>query len=129
VGDPGFPYADGDGSGIGASAWLQRQTRADAAASARASTTAREASAASAAARQARRRRGRRKQEGDAVEYMDLDVAPEWESGASDSGAGPRGFTGAVSRAGTTPVGLTAVSGDGARAPMLPSTWNPDENR
>jgi len=64
---------------------------------------------------------------------MDLGVAPEWESGASDSGAGPMGFTGAVSRAGTPPVGLTAVPsdefGEGARAPMMPSTWNPDENR
>lgn len=129
VGDPGFPYAVGDGSGIGASAWLQRQTRVDAAASARVSTIVREASAAAAADRQARRRRGRRKQEGDAVEYMDLDVTPEWESSASDSGAGPVGFTGAVSRAGTNPVGLTAARsdefGDGARAPMLPSTWNP----
>jgi PPE-repeat protein len=129
VADPGFPYAVGDGSGIGASAWLQRQTRADAAASARVSTPAREAAAAAAAARQARRRRGRRKQEGDAVEYMDLDVTPEWESSASDSGAGPMGFTGAVSSAGARPAGLTAVSGDGARAPMLPSTWSPDEKR
>jgi hypothetical protein len=64
---------------------------------------------------------------------MDLDVAPEWESGVSDSGAGPMGFTGAVSRAGATPAGLTVATrdefGDGARAPMLPSTWNPDEKR
>lgn len=61
---------------------------------------------------------------------MDLDVSPEWESGASESGAGPMGFTGAVSRTGTTPAGLAAARsdefGDGARAPMLPSTWNPD---
>ncbi|SHW03453.1 PPE family protein [Mycobacteroides abscessus subsp. abscessus] len=64
---------------------------------------------------------------------MDLDVSPEWESGASGSGAGPMGFTGAVSRTGTTPVGLTTTRsdefGDGARAPMLPSTWSPDDDR
>lgn len=139
IGDPGFPYAVGDGPGMGASAWLQRQARVDASASARTSSTAQAASAATAAARQ--RRRDRSKQR--AGEYMDLDVTPEWESGsdpddassaqASSSGAGPTGFTGAVSRAGATPAGLTALAGDdfgeGPRAPMIPGTWHPGENR
>jgi len=72
---------------------------------------------------------------------MDLDVTPEWDSGpdpdddasaarASNHGAGPMGFTGAVSRSGATPTGLTTLApdqfSDGARAPMLPGTWNPD---
>lgn len=139
IGDPGFPYAVGDGPGMGASAWLQRQARLDTGASARTSATAQAASVATAAARQ--RRRDRSKQE--AGEYMDLDVTPEWESGpgpddassarASSSGAGPMGFTGAVSRAGATPAGLTALAdddfGEGPRAPMIPGTWHPGENR
>ncbi len=141
IGDPGFPYAVGDGQGMGTSAWLPRQARVDAGASVRTSATAQAASAATAAAWQARRRRDRSRQE--AGEYMDLDVTPEWESGpdpddassvrASSSGAGPMGFTGALSRADARPMGLTAVAGgefgDGARAPMLPSTWSPDGNR
>ncbi|WP_418002153.1 PPE family protein [Mycobacterium sp. PDNC021] len=141
IGDPGVPYAVGDGSGVGATTWLQRQARADTGASARVSTTAQAASGAAAAARQARRRRGRSKQEGRAVEYMDLDVTPEWDSGpvpddeassvrASNHGADPVGFTGAVSRSGATPAGLTALApdqfSDGTRAPMLPGTWNPE---
>jgi PPE-repeat protein len=75
---------------------------------------------------------------------MDLDVTPEWDFGpdsageasavqASSSGAGPMGFTGAGSKRGATPAGLTALVrdglGEGPRAPMMPSTWNPDEDR
>ncbi|MUL44785.1 PPE family protein [Mycobacterium sp. CBMA293] len=140
--DPGFPYAIADGPGIGESAWLHGQTRVTADASARVNATAQAASAARAATRQARRRRDRRRQEGRAVEYMDLEVVPDWDAAAdsaadatsaraSSTGAGPMGFTGTVPRAGAAAVGLTELARDeftdGVRAPMMPSTWNPDE--
>jgi len=131
--DPGFsfPYAIGDGPGIGAAVWLPRQTRADAGTSARASATARSDSAAS-AARRSRSRRDRRKQEGDAVEYLDLEVAPVWESAASvqaaGRGAGPIGFAGAVPDAEVTAMGMRVLArddlNDAVRTPLLPGTWN-----
>jgi len=130
--DPGFsfPYAIGDGPGIGAAASLQRHARADAGASARASATARSGSA----ARRSRGRRGRSKQEGDAVEYLDLEVTPVWDAAvsvqASGRGAGPTGFAGAAPEADVAATGMRMLARDNlneaVRAPLLPGTWNSD---
>ncbi|ORB49823.1 hypothetical protein BST43_22725 [Mycobacteroides saopaulense] len=138
-GDPGFsfPYAVGGGPRLGAATALASQARTGASASARASTREQSATATTAAARQARRRRDRSKQEGRAVEYMDMDAAPTPGSQASTGvrasgrGAGPIGFTGTASRTGLAATGLATLSrdddfGEGARAPMIPNTWDPD---
>lgn len=95
------------------------------------------AAAAAAPARGSAQQRARRRRRvvlrdyGD--EYADMngaDVGPDPVSaatGASERGAAPLGFTGAVSRAeDVRPGGLATVAGDfgnGARAPMLPQTW------
>jgi len=127
-----FPYAVGDGPGMGASAWLQRRSPAHAGASARASASAQSASGAGAAGQT--RRRARRRQKDPAVEYMDLDVVPDWDAGtassvsASGRGAGPIGFAGAGSAAGPPPEGMRMRDPDElsetGRAPMLPGSWN-----
>lgn len=134
--DPGFsfPYAIGAGPGLGVAGWLPRQARADAGASARASTALRPNSAAS-TARRLRSRRERRKQEGDAVEYLDVDVAPVWDAAASVAasgrGTGPIGFAGAAPDAAGTATGMRVLARDGlndaVRTPLLPGTWNSDD--
>ncbi|MBA0048025.1 PPE domain-containing protein [Mycobacteroides sp. LB1] len=139
VGDPGFsfPYAVGGGPRIGAGSVIGSHARTRASSAARTSASEQAATAATAAARQTRRRRDRAKQKDHAFEYMDLDATPASDSGAgSDStsashrGAGPMGFTGTSSRTATTATGLTTLGRDefsnGARAPMIPNTWNPD---
>lgn len=138
-GDPGFsfPYAVGGGPRLGAAVVLARQARTGASASARSSAREQAHTAATAAARQARRRRDRSKQEGRAVEYMDMDAVPAPSSYAStdvmasDRGAGPIGFTGTASKTGLAATGLATLGRDndfseGARAPMIPNTWYPD---
>ncbi|WP_272868832.1 PPE family protein [Mycobacteroides salmoniphilum] len=138
VGDPGFsfPYAVGGGPRIGAGLALASQVHTRASAAGRNSASERVATAATAAARQARRRRDRSKQEGRAVEYMDMDATPAPDRGgpsttASHRGAGPMGFSGTASRKDTAAAGLATLSTDddfseGARAPMIPNTWDPD---
>lgn len=137
VGDPGFsfPYAVGGGPRIGTGLTLASQFHTRVNAAARNSASERAATAATAAARQARRRRDRSKQEGRAVEYMDMDATVASDRGeswatASHRGAGPMGFTGTASRKDTAAAGLATLSqddfSDGARAPMIPNTWDPD---
>ncbi|QCH22449.1 PPE family protein [Mycobacteroides salmoniphilum] len=137
VGDPGFsfPYAVGGGPRIGAGLALASQAHTRANAVARNSASERAATAATAAARQARRRRDRSKQERRAVEYMDMDATVTFDrdepsATASHRGAGPMGFTGTASRKDTAAAGLATFGrsddcGEGARAPMIPNTWDP----
>jgi PPE-repeat protein len=138
VGDPGFsfPYAVGGGPRVGAGLALASRVHTRATAAARNSVSERAATAATAAARQARRRRDRSKQEGRAVEYMDMGAAValdrnEPSATASHRGAGPMGFTGTASRQDTAAAGLARLGrsddfSEGARAPMIPNTWDPD---
>ncbi|WP_139360433.1 PPE family protein [Mycobacterium sp. D16Q16] len=137
VGDPGFsfPYAVGGGPRIGAGLALTSRVRTRSSATAWNSASERAATAATAAARQARRRRDRSKDEGRAVEYMDMDAtATFWDepsATASRRGAGPMGFTGTASRQDTAAAGLATLGrnddlSEGARAPMIPNTWDPD---
>ncbi|ANA96977.1 hypothetical protein BB28_03835 [Mycobacteroides chelonae CCUG 47445] len=139
VGDPGFsfPYAVGGGPRIGAGLALASQVYTRASTSARNSASERASTDATAAARQGRRRRDRSKQEGRAVEYMDMDTAPAAVSHtnadvtASGRAAGPMGFTGTAPRTGLAATGLATLGRDddfseGARAPMVPNTWDPD---
>ncbi|MFD6197478.1 PPE family protein [Mycobacteriaceae bacterium NPDC060252] len=137
VGDPGFsfPYAVGGGPRIGAGLALTSQVHTRAAAAVKNSASERAPTAATAAARQARRRRDRSKQEGRAVEYMDMDATVASDQGApsataSHRGAGPMGFSGTASRKYTAAAGLATLSqedfSEGARAPMIPNTWDPD---
>ena len=138
VGDPGFsfPYGVGGGPRIGAGLALASQVHTRASTSARNSASERAGTAATAAARQARRRRDRSKQEGRAVEYMDMDATVTLDRGepsatASHRRAGPMGFTGTVPRTGLAATGLATLGHDddfskGAQAPMIPNTWVPD---
>ncbi|WP_078324806.1 PPE family protein [Mycobacteroides salmoniphilum] len=137
VGDPGFsfPYAVSGGPRIGAGLALVSHVHTRSTAAARNSASERAATAATTAARQTRRRRDRSKQEGRAVEYMDMDATlASSQAGpsatASHRGAGPMGFTGTASRKNMA-AGLATLStdddfSDGARAPMIPNTWDPD---
>ncbi len=138
VGDPGFsfPYAVGGGPRIGAGLALASQVHTRSSAAARNSASERAATAATAAARQARRRHDRSKQEGRAVEYMDMDATVTFDrdepsATASHRGAGPMGFTGTASRQDRAAAGLATLGrsddlSEGARAPMIPNTWDPD---
>ncbi len=137
VGDPGFsfPYAVGGGPRIGAGLALASQVHTRVNAAVRNSASEHASTAATAAARQARRRRDRSKQEGRAVEYMDMDATvtfhrDEPSATTSHRSAGPMGFTGTASRKDTAAAGLATLSQDdfseGARAPMIPNTWDPD---
>lgn len=103
------------------------------------------AAAAGVAASLAARRKRRRKkgaqieERGYADAYMDYEPAepdpetrPEPRVRASERGSGAMGFTGTVTKPDVTAAGLTTLSGDtfGDRpvAPMLPGTWDGDEN-
>ncbi len=100
--------------------------------------------AAAAAAREKRRARRRRgaavKERGYRDEYMDLDsgtdTAPPPEEArvsASNRGAGPMGFSGTTSKSDAPAAGLTRLPGDsfggGPVSPMLPTTWEADEQQ
>lgn len=138
VGDPGFsfPYAVGGGPRIGTTVALASRARRGTSAAVRSSAREDAAAAATAAARQARRRRDRSKQEGRAVEYMDMNATPAAEgyartATASHRGAGPIGFIGTASRTEVTATGLARLTREGdfseaARAPMVPNTWDPE---
>ncbi|MUM15853.1 PPE family protein [Mycobacterium sp. CBMA271] len=136
-----FPYAVGGGPRIGSELASRSHARSEALAAARDSVTEQAATAAAVAARQARRRRNRAKQKGRGVEHMDMDAttAPDSVAGtdgagqnamASHRGAGRMGFSGTAPGTDTAAAGLTTLERDafsgGARAPMMPSTWNPE---
>ncbi|MBV8182270.1 MAG: PPE family protein [Mycobacterium sp.] len=128
VGPPGIGFGSGMSASAGSSA-KRKAPESDTAAAA-AAAVAREH-------RQARRHR-RAKQRGYGDEFMDMnfDVEPDWDEplggepvAASDTGAGPLGFTGtgrneAVEQA----VGLVRLHSDefggGPRMPMLPGSWD-----
>jgi PPE-repeat protein len=136
VGPPGI----GVGARISAGAKTQEPTSRG---SAKAPEIA--AAAAAAGARGRRRRRQRAGMRGYGNEYMDMNVQvdPDWgaSSGgepvavtaASDRGAGSLGFAGTVRReTAAEAAGLTTLAGDefgsGPQMPMLPGTWNADQN-
>ncbi|KQY01310.1 hypothetical protein ASD37_30195 [Mycobacterium sp. Root135] len=100
--------------------------------------------ASAAALSAAERRKRRRKKCGEitdrayADEYMDYDDDPaqpdprsEPRVTASEKGAGPMGFTGAVSKRGGDAAGMTELTGDSFRTgpvnPMLPGSWSPHD--
>jgi PPE-repeat protein len=135
----GFPpYLIGGGPGIGFGSGMSARAKTQEPASDSAVEAA--AAAAQAAARAQRRARRRRKEtvgeRGHRDEYMDLDSdseIPPSGASASDQGAGPVGFAGTMRReVAPQAAGLTALAGDefggGAREPMLPGTWKPDES-
>jgi PPE-repeat protein len=114
--------------------------------SAKAPASGSSAAVASAAALSAAERRRRRRQKGGEIkdrayadEYMDYDEdpvprepRPEPRVAASEKGAGPMGFTGAVAKDGTeAAAGMTELTGDtfgnGPTNPMLPGSWSPDD--
>lgn len=112
--------------------------------SAKAPASGSSAAVASAAALSAAERRKRRRKKGGEIkdrayadEYMDYDEdpaprepRPEPRVTASEKGAGPMGFTGAVSRE-ESAAGMAELTGDsfgnGPTNPMLPGSWNPDD--
>jgi PPE-repeat protein len=135
---PGFvpPYVVG-GPTIGAGMGLQAKTQEP---TSRGSSKAPAAAAAVAAAAKAptkKRRRRRAQQQGNADEFMDMnvDVNPDWGTStngpvASDRGSGPLGFAGTVSKGSEQATGLATLSdngfGGGPSMPMLPNTWTPE---
>ncbi|WP_458861314.1 PPW family C-terminal domain-containing PPE protein, partial [Mycobacteroides abscessus] len=141
VGDPGFsfPYAVGGGPRLGTGLALATQVRRGTSAAARSSAREQAAAAETAAARQARRRRDKSKQQGRGVEYMDMNATARFEEPAPDPtashrGAGPMGFAGTVIKTGATASGLATLRRDddlfeGAQAPMVPNTWDPEHGR
>ena len=113
--------------------------------SAKAPASGSSAAVASAAALSAAERRKRRRKKGGEIkdrayadEYMDYDEdpaprepRPEPRVTASEKGAGPMGFTGAVPGEDSTAAGMAELTGDsfgnGPTNPMLPGSWNPDD--
>jgi PPE-repeat protein len=134
-----LPYAvfSGGGPPIG----FDSGARASASSSARVQAPAESAVVAAEAAR--RRARKRRRQQARQYDYadatMDYDVDPDWgappltSTTASDSGAGPLGFAGTVTKVGDQATGLATLGGDefgaGPSVPMLPHTWTSDEGQ
>lgn len=126
---PGFspPYIVG-GPTVGASVSARAKTHEP---TSRGASKAPEiaAAAAAAAAKSPTRRRRRAKQRDPADEFADMNVgiAPDWSSAASDSGAGPLGFSGTVPKIGERATGLATLTeddyGGGPVMPMLPNTW------
>ena len=84
-----------------------------------------------------RKRGGQVKDRAYADEYLDYDEdpvpprpTPERDVQASQSGASPMGFTGAIAGEQSAPAGITELSGDtfgaGPTNPMLPGSWSPE---
>ncbi|WP_102141319.1 PPE family protein [Mycobacterium hubeiense] len=101
------------------------------------------AAAAAAAASAAQRRKRRRKKAAEMKDYADayMDYEPEPDEPpapeeprvtASARGAGPMGFTGTAGKESAGATGLTTLAGDafgsGPVSPMLPGTWDPDDD-
>jgi PPE-repeat protein len=130
VGGPGI----GTGSGMSTGAQRKAPEPESAAAAAAASAAAREAN-------RARRRRGaamRGHQPGYRYEFLDDDAAagPLIDEqihpvAPSEQGAGPLGFAGTVRKEAVAAAGLATQDGDefgsGPSEPMVPGTWQPDE--
>lgn len=114
--------------------------------SAKAPASGSSAAVASAAALSAAERRKRRRKKGGEIkdrahadEYMDYDQdpaprepRPEPRVTASETSAGPIGFTGTLTKDGTDDAaGMTELTGDsfgnGPTNPMLPGSWSPDD--
>jgi len=137
---PGFvpPYALGP-PGIGFGSGMSNSAAASAKKKASEPDSAAIAAAASAreAARARRRQRARQRGYGDEFMDMNVDVDPDWDgppsSVASDRGAGSLGFAGTAHKeAERAAAGLATLAGDefggGPRMPMVPGTWNPEQN-
>lgn len=134
AGVQGFAYMiGGPGAGPTLGPALHHKATASAPASGiRAASAASAAAAAKAKAR--RRRRDDIKNRGYRDEYLTLDGTPEWEledpdHSASDSGAGPLGFTGTATKSRVRQAaGLTTLTGDAfsdaPTLPMMPGTWS-----
>jgi PPE-repeat protein len=138
----GYPYLVGPGLGIGS----PLSTSASAGAKKKAPEPDAAAAAAGAAAGEQARalRRRRAKLRGHGHEFMDMNVQvePDWDGGpgaesvgsmlGSDRGAGTIGFAGTARReAAVEAAGLATLAGDGfgggPAVPMVPGTWQPDE--
>jgi PPE-repeat protein len=132
VGGPAFGASTGMSSSAQRKAW-----EPDAAAAAA-------AAAASARAKQSARRRKRAGMRGYGDEFMDMNIQvdPEWggpageepvaSTAGSERGAGNLGFAGTARKDAVVEAsGLTKLAGDGfgggPSIPMLPSTWEPDQ--
>lgn len=136
---PAIAYAVAGGHpGGGFSPTVRDGTQAKAPASGSAAAVG-SAAALSAAERRKRRRKkgGEIKDRAYADEFMDYDEGPEPPqprpeptTRASERGAGPMGFTGAVTGEQRTAAGLTELAensfGGGPTNPMLPGSWSPD---
>jgi PPE-repeat protein len=133
---PGFtpPYVVGGptiGSGMSTRAKAQEPTS-------RGASRAPEAAAAMAAsaAKKPTRRRRRATHTDRADEFADMNIGvdPNWAASteASESGAGPLGFSGTVSKSGERATGLATLTNDGFGSgptmPMLPGTWSPEHS-
>jgi PPE-repeat protein len=138
---PGFvpPYAVGppgigSGSGMASDAGAGDKHKA-------AEPYAAAAAAAAGARGQLRSRRRRRAGiRGYAHEFMEMNinVDPDWaepqggSTATSDRGNGPFGFAGTVRKRVSAAAGLATLDGDdfggGARLPMVPGTWNADQD-
>ncbi|BCO38109.1 PPE family protein [Mycobacterium heckeshornense] len=92
-------------------------------------------------ARARRRRRAAMRDYGDEFADMNIEVDPDWDAprdqeaapsaAASDTGAGPLGFSGTVRKeAAAEAAGLATLAGDefgeGPRMPMVPGSWELD---
>ena len=69
---------------------------------------------------------------GRGYEYMDVEPESDTRAVATDSGAGPLGFTGTASSETAAQAGGLATLvddefGGGPRMPMLPNTWDREE--
>jgi PPE-repeat protein len=76
------------------------------------------------------RRRAASRDHGDEYLDMNIDVIPDWQSDtttASARGVGALGFAGTESESDAPTAGLVTMPvtdlGDGARMPLLPTTW------
>ncbi|OBK31600.1 hypothetical protein A5634_13545 [Mycobacterium asiaticum] len=134
----GFAYLVG-GPGPGPTLGPALHNKATASAPASKIAAASAASAAATGSAKARRqRRGEAKNRGYRDEYLTLDDTPEWvledrptDFSASDSGAGPLGFTGTATKSRVREAaGLTTMTGDSLSEaptlPMMPGTWGTD---
>src|SRR5690625_5241055 len=130
IGGPGV----GSGSGMGAAARSARKaSEPDLVAAAAAG---REANHRRAQAR--RRRRAAKRDHGDQFITMDVEVDPEWRepeeapTAADGRGAGPLGFAGSETKAQFAAAGMTRMAagtfGSGPQQPMVPGSWDPDDD-
>jgi PPE-repeat protein len=132
AGGPGFvpPYAVGP-PGIGSGSDMASTAGAGDKRKAAEPFAAAAAAAAAERGQLRSRRRRRAGTRGYSHEFMDMNIAvdPDWteSTATSNSGTGPLGFAGTVSKRASAATGLATLGGDGfgsgAVLPMVPGTW------